>query len=399
MQDINIAVAGLGGFGINYVNALLDAAPQHHARFVAGVDPAPERCAALAEIQRRGIPVYPSLEAMLAAPDRVDLVALASPLQLHCEQVIQSLEAGCHVICEKPLGASPEQARQMIRARDKAAKLVAIGYQWSFAPATQRLKQDILAGRVGAPRRLATLICWPRNSRYYGRNNWAGRLRDDTGHLVLDSPVNNACAHFLHHMFYLLGPAMQSSAQPASVLAELYRASAIENYDTAAIRSTTTTGVELLFLASHVTQHNRNPVCRFEFENATILYGDRADDHLRAYFAGGEVEDYGALPGGENMDKLWSTVDAIRCRQEVLCGIEAASAQTACMYAAQQSVPAISVFPPEVVCRENQDDSDRFIVAGLDDLLQRCYTEFRMPAELGAPWAHAGRIVQPEKIV
>ena len=398
MQDINVALVGLGGFGIHYVNALLSAAEQHHVKFIAGIDPAPQGCAALAEIQRRGIPLYPSLEAFLSTPVRADLIALASPLQLHCQQVIQALEAGSHVICEKPLGASPDQARQMIQARDKAGKIVAIAYQWSFAPTTGRLKRDILAGRFGAPRRFATLTCWPRGDSYYARNNWAGKVRDDAGRLVLDSPANNACAHFLHYMFYLLGPTPQNSAQPASVSAELYRANAIQNYDTAAIRSTTASGVELLFLASHVTANNRNPVCRFEFENATILYGDQADDHLRVRFSTGQVEDYGVLPGGDNMDKLWSTVDAIRSSQSVLCGIEAAVAQTVCMYAAQQSVPEMCVFPPDTVRRENHEGSHRLIVAGLDALLERCYAEFKMPSEIGAPWARPGKTVQPERI-
>ena len=398
MQEISVALAGLGGFGINYVNALLGAAEQHQVKFVAGVDPAPQRCAALTELQNRNIPLYPSLDALLNAPGRADLIALASPLQLHCPQVIQALQAGSHVICEKPLGATPDQARQMIQARDQAGKLVAIAYQWSFAPATQRLKRDILAGRFGAPRRFATLTRWPRDNRYYARNNWAGKVRDDAGRLVLDSPANNACAHFLHYMFYLLGPAQHSSIQPASVSAELYRANPIQNYDTAAIRTTTTSGVELLFLASHVTQDNRKPVCRFEFENATILFGDDAGDHLRVRFSDGQIEDYGALPGGDNMDKLWSTVDAIRSNQSVLCGIEAAAAQTACMYAAQQSVPEICIFPTDIVHREETEEGHRFIVAGLDDLLERCYVEFKMPAELGAPWARPGKTVQPETI-
>jgi hypothetical protein len=53
---------------------------------------------------------------------------------------------------------------------------------------------------------------------------------------IFDSPANNATAHFLHNMFYLLGATRETSAAPAVVQAELYRANAIENFDTAAIR-------------------------------------------------------------------------------------------------------------------------------------------------------------------
>ena len=46
---------------------------------------------------------------------------------------------------------------------------------------------------------------WPRDERYYSRNGWAGVKRTNDGTWILDSPTNNACAHFLHNMFYVLG--------------------------------------------------------------------------------------------------------------------------------------------------------------------------------------------------
>ena len=65
----------------------------------------------------------------------------------------------------------------------------------------------------GRPRRFSTLCCWPRDLAYYRRNTWAGRLRDpDTGGWVLDSPANNAMAHFLHNLLYLAGERPDRSA-------------------------------------------------------------------------------------------------------------------------------------------------------------------------------------------
>src|SRR5918992_777122 len=101
----------------------------------------------------------------------------------------------------------------MIRARDAAGRQVSIGYQWSFCPAIQRL---------------ASMVLWPRDETYYLRNKWAGRLFTGQGHPVFDSPVNNACAHYLHNMFYVLGDRTDTSAVPARVTAELYRANSIE---------------------------------------------------------------------------------------------------------------------------------------------------------------------------
>jgi len=64
---------------------------------------------------------------------------------------------------------------------------------------------------------------------YFRRNDWVGRIRTDAGHCVFDSPANNAAAHYLHIMLYLLGATREGAAMPASVQAETYRANAIEN--------------------------------------------------------------------------------------------------------------------------------------------------------------------------
>src|SRR5207249_2746382 len=121
-----------------------------------------------------------------------DLVVVCTPPQLHSLHVCLALEHHSHVLCEKPLCVTPDQARQMLAARDRAGKDVTIGYQWSLADAIQRLKSEILSGVFGKPRRLRTLVLWPRDETYYRRNRWAGRVRDADGNWILDSPVNNA---------------------------------------------------------------------------------------------------------------------------------------------------------------------------------------------------------------
>src|SRR5262249_54283670 len=150
-------------------------------------------CPRLADLVALAIPVYPTLERMYAEHNP-DLVVIASPIQVHCEQTVTALGHGSHVLCEKPLCATLDQIDQMIAARNRAQRQVAIGYQWSFAPSFHSLKQDINDGLLGEPVRLSTFVCWPRDERYYKRNRWAGRQFDDAGQPVYDSPVNNACA-------------------------------------------------------------------------------------------------------------------------------------------------------------------------------------------------------------
>src|SRR5690606_17230028 len=105
---------------------------------------------------------------------------------------------------------------------------------------------------------------------YYRRSGWAGKIRDPEGRWILDSPANNAMAHDLHNMFYVLGKKTDESAVPAWVEAELYRAYPIENFDTAAVRCRTADGVDVLFYVSHVPLAEKGPVFSYEFERATV---------------------------------------------------------------------------------------------------------------------------------
>lgn len=384
----SVALVGLGGYGHTYVKALLDRETAGKVKFVAGIDPVPDGCAHLPEIRERGIPLFHSLQEFFRS-GRAHLVILSTPPQLHCEQACLALDAGSHVLCEKPLGAHPEQVRLMIEARDRNRRQLAIGYQWSFSPAIQQLKQDIAAGRLGRPRRLRTRVYWPRDEKYYTRSLWAGRQRDADGRLVLDSPANNACAHYLHNMFYILGEAADRSDWPATVEAELYRANPIQNYDTAIIRCRTERGAEVLFVASHATQSECNPVFCYEFEEATVHYGKFRDSIVAERRDGSRI-DYGSPASSECPEKLFDVLQSIQNAQPVACGPEAAGAQTACVYAAQQSMPNIVDFPRDLVVVDGEPGQRRTYVKDLDQTLDHCYEQSSLPSESGVSWSVRG---------
>ncbi|MDB5326335.1 MAG: oxidoreductase domain protein, partial [Phycisphaerales bacterium] len=295
-RKTSIALMGIGGYGRIYVKPLLDAAlcDKHGVQLIAGVDPVPGASQDIGSLRERDIPVYLTA-AELYTKHRPEVVVLASPLQYHAQQTIEALAHGCHVLCEKPLCVTIEQARQMKAAKDRSANQVAIGYQWSFSPAIQTLKADILAGDFGAPRRCKSLVLWPRDEVYYTRNGWAGRRATAAGLPVMDSPLNNACAHFLHNLLYLLGPRTDRSAMPSTVAAELYRANAIETFDTCAVRARVAGDVEVLTIFSHATAEVREPVFEMEFDRATVTYtADRGrDGRLIATFRDGTRRDYG----------------------------------------------------------------------------------------------------------
>ena len=389
-REVSIVVVAIGGYAEGYVRLLLDATPDRNVRLVGAVDPTADRRPMANELRGRGLPIYDNL-ASFYADHSADLAVIASPIHMHAPQTCEALAAGSHVLCEKPLTATIQDAHRMAAAQQAAGKFVAVGYQWSFSPAIQALKRDILAGELGRPIRLRTIALWPRRRSYYQRNDWAGAVKSTHGQWVLDSPANNATAHFLHNMFYVLGDNIRTSASPADGQAELYRANDIANYDTAAIRCRTDAGAEVLYYTSHAVAETRGPVFCYEFEDATVTFGD-PDENIVAHFRDGCQKAYGD-PGADNFAKLWQVVDCVRTGDEPLCAIAAATSQTLCINGAQESAGRVAQFPAALVEVAADGDDQLTWVRGLAEQLQACCSSGVLPSQSGVSWAQPGEVV------
>ncbi len=382
-----VALVGANGYGMHYLNTLFDKAYEESIDFVGIIDPYAEHSPVLAEIQQRKIPIFHSLEGFFATRS-AELVCIASPIQFHMPHTITCLEHGANVLCEKPLCATIQDAHKMAEAEAQANGFVAIGYQWSFSDAIQSLKEDVRNGVLGRPLRLKCQVYWPRSGAYYSRNSWAGKIQLEDGTWVLDSPVNNATAHYLHNMFFIL------DADVTQVQAELYRANPIENYDTATVRCLTSEGTEILFYTTHASPNNINPIFDYEFEKARVTYqaDDRAADII-AHFNNGHRKNYGN-PFENNTHKLWQCIDAIQNGGSIACTIQDATPLTRCVNAIQDSVPQITNFPSELINQVGEGAAQLRWVTGLEELLHECYANNQLPVETGkVDWSRAGEIV------
>jgi len=386
-DPVAIVLCGSAGMGAVYLRELFDKTEGRLFRIEGVVDPFPERSPHLERLQAQKIPIYADLAAFYERHS-ADLAIVSSPIQYHCRQTCLALENGSHVLCEKPVAATIQEGRRMAEAQARAGRWVAIGYQWSFSEAIQDLKTDILSGRFGKPRRMKCLYLWPRDLAYYGRNDWAGKKRDRSGAWILDSPANNAMAHDLHNIFYVLGCDRAGSAVPVEVEAELYRAYEIENFDTAAVRCRTDGGADIHFFVSHVSAADKGPVFLYEFEKGTVA-GDGRNTDIQARFADGTVKNYGC-PDHEPMKKLQDCLESARTGVPPVCGLEAALSQTLCLDGLQDSMPDIARFPEQLLRRETAPDRRRIWVAGLDEIFERCYETLRLPSELDVPWSRPG---------
>jgi predicted dehydrogenase len=91
---------------------------------------------------------YTDWKEMLRDP-KVDILSNGAPNNLHAEPVIAAAEAGKHVLCEKPLGRTPNESMAMLEAAEKAGIKHMVGYNYRFVPALRLARKFIDEGRLG----------------------------------------------------------------------------------------------------------------------------------------------------------------------------------------------------------------------------------------------------------
>jgi predicted dehydrogenase len=91
---------------------------------------------------------YGSYEALLADSD-VEAVYISLPNSLHVEWSIHALEAGKHVLCEKPLDRRPEEVERAFDAADRAGRILSEAFMWRHNPQTSKLLDLVGSGAIG----------------------------------------------------------------------------------------------------------------------------------------------------------------------------------------------------------------------------------------------------------
>ena len=107
-----------------------------------------------------GIPkVHGSYEALLADPE-IDAIYNPLPNHLHGEWSIKALEAGKHVLCEKPLAANADEAQQMVDVSQRTGKILAEAFMYRFHPQTMKVKEMLEQGAVGTIQAMNVVFCF-----------------------------------------------------------------------------------------------------------------------------------------------------------------------------------------------------------------------------------------------
>jgi predicted dehydrogenase len=122
--------------------------------------------------------VHGSYEALIADPE-VDAVYISMPNSLHCQWTLAALNAGKHVLCEKPLAMNAAEAQQMFAAAEKSGKLLMEAFMYRTHPQTLAVMDCVKRGGIGKLKMIRTSFCY-RTTRIDGNVRFVRELGGGT---------------------------------------------------------------------------------------------------------------------------------------------------------------------------------------------------------------------------
>ncbi len=201
MEPVRFGIASYGKVAHLHARALRSV-PQAKLVAVSGRDR--EKREAFAE--EFGLNAFPDITSMVSQA-AVDAVIIASPHPQHSQQTLEALEAGAHVIVEKPMALTTADCDAMIQKAHQSRKVLAVISQRRWFPAVQRIRSAIDQGKIGKPiLGLVTMYGW-RDEAYYRSDPWRGTWTTEGGGVLV-----NQAPHQLDLLQWFIGPVEEVSA-------------------------------------------------------------------------------------------------------------------------------------------------------------------------------------------
>ncbi|THU41520.1 Gfo/Idh/MocA family oxidoreductase [Niastella caeni] len=190
MHPIRFAIIGCGRIAQRHAEHI-----NKVGKLVATCDVIPEKAKALA--QQYGAVHFQDVDELLKTKD-LDVVAICSPNGMHAFHSIKALNAGFHVLCEKPMALTVQDCGEMINAAERANKRLFIVKQNRFNPPVAAIKKIIEEGKLGKLYSVQLSCFWNRNAEYY-KDSWKGTKDMDGGTLFTQF------SHFIDLLYWIIG--------------------------------------------------------------------------------------------------------------------------------------------------------------------------------------------------
>ena len=199
MDSVKLGIIGIGNMGAVHAQSVFtNKVPGLELAAVA--DTRPERRDWAKGYLPAGFPVYHDAGELIHS-GLVQAVLIATPHYQHPSQTIESLNAGLHVMCEKPAGVYVKQVREMIAAAEKSGRVFALMYNQRTNANYRAMHELVHSGRLGAIKRVSWIVTnWYRTQAYYDSGDWRATWDGEGGGVLL-----NQCPHNLDLLQWICG--------------------------------------------------------------------------------------------------------------------------------------------------------------------------------------------------
>src|SRR5216110_3454491 len=197
MNTVRIGIVGMGNIGKHHADYLL-AGKVPRCELTAVCSTSPHK---LEPYRAKGLQIFDRAEKLLQSRD-LDAVIIATPHYQHTSLGITALEAGLHLMVEKPISAHKADAERLIAGAQKYPDQVfAAMFQLRVEPRYLKIRKLIQSGELGDIVRLSWIITdWFRTEAYYASGGWRATWRGEGGGVLL-----NQCLHQLDMLQWLCG--------------------------------------------------------------------------------------------------------------------------------------------------------------------------------------------------
>ncbi|MES2651680.1 MAG: Gfo/Idh/MocA family oxidoreductase [Bacteroidota bacterium] len=193
-KSIKFAVIGFGHIGRRHATIINEYSGADLVAIVDVNDAVQQH-----ELYPAGVPFYQSIDQFLAAEIGVDVVNITTPNGFHCTFALQSLQAGKHVVIEKPMGLTRAECEEVIFKSLQMSRQVFVVKQNRYSPPSKWMKEVVGKGIIGDVHMVQVNCYWNRDHRYYKMGGWKGTLGLDGGTLFTQF------SHFVDIMYWVFG--------------------------------------------------------------------------------------------------------------------------------------------------------------------------------------------------
>lgn len=400
---LNVAMIGCGGYAA-LLAKWINEVPEF-CRLTAVCTRRTDSDAAL-QLMAEGVQVYSDIDALLTGigSAQCDAVMIPTSIESHFEYAKKVLEAGYHVLLEKPPVATIQDLDQLIELQKQSGRFIAVNFQYLYGHMTDVLKTRLASGEFGRVRSVKAHAIMRRSESYFNRSDWSGKLMVE-GRWVLDGSVGNPFAHLMAEALYL-ATTEDGMAVPSLLQAELYHANDIESEDTSVVRLKTTEEVDVFYCTSLCGSKGVSACCIIETEQAVI--------ELTNYFKAeicwrdGRIEtietpDYNDGHARRLMLKDFSVNLSEGSRPKIT--VEECRPFLLAWNGAFESAGIPTEIPEAVILRAHSPEGkNRFVNGGavrtlpeIDQLSSQALAGQTLFSELGVEWAVSGELIDLSK--